>query len=613
MIDPRFEHERALACQTELRSRIKALKQIGYSADPVADHFNSRLYIYERILPFRFEFYPDYSVPWHLLLWEHCRWDQVYLLIRFIETLRQPTGSHIGEPIRLEPFQCMIVLAFFGPEDPKTHLRLVREGILTLARKNAKTALVAALATALMSISPEQGGLRGQEIQVGASDREQAGITYGMAERYVNFDKELGLPTRFRGVPSKKTITHLKTLTTLRCLSSDAYRHHGANPAVVIFDEIGNVPNSIAEEFYSVLTTGFGAQDEPLTLLLSTQAPNDQHMFSQMVDKAKRLNEGSLQDPEFAGFVFTVPEQDLTGRDVDAFDRKLWALGSPGYGTIYNPKDLDSWAKKARDMPGLRNKYENLKLNRRVSETSALIPRTIWMNNATAVEYQDLLGHRCVLGIDLAETTDLTALVALFDPVEELAGRMPVYSLFFLPGDGIEARSYRDKVPYDQWAREGKLDASSYKVVDYARVAQAMLTMMDDFVVCAVGFDRWKMKYLIKALADQHFELPEDQAKEFFIEVGQGFKGQSRAIDIFEQLLLQERLAHGSHPILNWCAANAVVIQDPAKNRKFEKAKSFGRIDGIVALANAAFARGEFEIETDGESMYEDATREVLM
>ena len=35
------------------------------------------------------------------------------------------------------------------------------------------------------------------------------------------------------------------------------------------------------------------------------------------------------------------------------------------------------------------------------------------------------------------------------------------------------------------------------------------------------------------------------------------------------------------------CAANAVVHMDPAGNRKLDKAKSRGRIDGMVALTMA--------------------------
>lgn len=90
MTSPRFEHQKALACRDELALRASYLRAGGKTADPNADNFSSQLYVYERILPFDFDFYPDYTCPWHLLLWKHCRWDQIYLLIRFIESLHQP-------------------------------------------------------------------------------------------------------------------------------------------------------------------------------------------------------------------------------------------------------------------------------------------------------------------------------------------------------------------------------------------------------------------------------------------------------------------------------------------------------------------------------------------
>ena len=53
-------------------------------------------------------------------------------------------------------------------------------------------------------------------------------------------------------------------------------------------------------------------------------------------------------------------------------------------------------------------------------------------------------------------------------------------------------------------------------------------------------------------------------------------------------VLLNKRLKHGMHPVLTMCAHNAVVKRDPAGNRKLDKSKSRGRIDGMVALAMAA-------------------------
>jgi phage terminase large subunit-like protein len=48
---------------------------------------------------------------------------------------------------------------------------------------------------------------------------------------------------------------------------------------------------------------------------------------------------------------------------------------------------------------------------------------------------------------------------------------------------------------------------------------------------------------------------------------------------------LNGRVRHGGHPVLRMCAVNAVVTKDPAGNRKLDKSKATGRIDGMVALA----------------------------
>jgi len=71
-------------------------------------------------------------------------------------------------------------------------------------------------------------------------------------------------------------------------------------------------------------------------------------------------------------------------------------------------------------------------------------------------------------------------------------------------------------------------------------------------------------------------------------EFGQGYASMSPALDALEADLLQERVRHGGHPVLTMCAANAVALPDPAGNRKLDKSKATGRIDGMVALAMAA-------------------------
>ena len=89
--------------------------------------------------------------------------------------------------------------------------------------------------------------------------------------------------------------------------------------------------------------------------------------------------------------------------------------------------------------------------------------------------------------------------------------------------------------------------------------------------VRAIGFDRWRWKYLRQALKEKGYEWDDDEAKSFLISIGQGFKDSPRTLDLLEQALLERKLAHRGHPILNWNASNMVVIRDAAMNRKPEK------------------------------------------
>ena len=575
----------ARACEQTLRRQFN-------DAEPGS----SQHQILKRVLEFPFSKYPDTTAPWHLLTHDpaHMRWDHVADVIEIVDSLRQPTGSSMGQPITLEPFQVIIVLAFLGPEDPITKKRVVREGLLTLARKAGKTALISGLITALLSLSPDNHGLLGQEIQVGASDREQAGILFQMVDRMISLDNSLGISGKFKSVPSKKLLKHSNTLTQLRCLSSDAHRHHGGNAAIILIDEIGNVSSAQAEEFYSVLTTGDGAQAEPLTFLFSTQAATDQHFFSVAVDRAKAINEGKLTPDSFAGFVFELPETDADGEKVDPYDEDYWYLANPGMGTITNVRSIRDWATKAKEMPSLENKYRLLKMNQRVSETSGYVSRTVWEENAAGglPDPSELYGRPCWLGLDLSETTDLTALVAIFEPpMDDLDGRMDVLPYFWIPGDDLEARSKRDHVPYTEWAREGLIDTSSARTIDYGSIAERIIHMIENYDVMGLGFDRYRMKYVISELAERKYEWGEDDT--FLTPIGQGFLDQTRSLQVLDDLLLNRKLRHGNHPILKWNAANAVVVKDPANNRKIQKARSFGRVDGLIALALAAHVRGD--------------------
>jgi phage terminase large subunit-like protein len=181
--------------------------------------------------------------------------------------------------------------------------------------------------------------------------------------------------------------------------------------------------------------------------------------------------------------------------------------------------------------------------------------------------------------LDLGATADLTACVWV-SPGDAWA----VWPQFWLPEDGLREKSKADRQPYDLWARGGQLETTPGAAIQYEYVAEYLRGIFDRCEVREVAFDRWNMKHLRPWLERAGFS---EEELERFIEFGQGFQDMSPALRSLEALLLEGRLQHGNHPVLEMCAKHAVVQTDPAGNRKFTKAKASGRIDGMVALAMA--------------------------
>lgn len=159
-----------------------------------------------------------------------------------------------------------------------------------------------------------------------------------------------------------------------------------------------------------------------------------------------------------------------------------------------------------------------------------------------------------------------------------------MHPTFWLPGDGLAEKSRNDRVPYDVWARDGWLETTPGRSIEYEFIAHHLREVFDSCDVQALAFDRYNMRFLKPWLERVGFTESE---LERFVEFGQGFASMSPALRELESKILNAQLKHGNHPVLAMCANNATVVQDPAENRKFVKSRASGRIDGMVALAMA--------------------------
>jgi phage terminase large subunit-like protein len=188
-----------------------------------------------------------------------------------------------------------------------------------------------------------------------------------------------------------------------------------------------------------------------------------------------------------------------------------------------------------------------------------------------------LKGRRCYVGLDLSSTKDLTAAVGTF-PDDEGPG-FDVLAEFWVPADNIQERVTRDRVPYDQWRRDGVLNATPGNVIDSEAVRRVLNDWALEFDLREIAYDPWNATDLVLRLSEQDGLT--------CVPIRQGFRSLSAPTKALETAILSKTLRHDGHPILRWCLGNVVVELDAAGNYKLSKAVSTERIDGASALVNA--------------------------
>lgn len=479
--------------------------------------------------------------------------------IRWVERYcNVPEGRDVGKQLKLRPWQKEIIRGIY---DSPT-----RRVIVSVGRKNAKSALAACLCL-LHLCGPEARA--NSQLYSAAQSLDQAAIIFNLAAKMVRLKPDLTAEVIVRDTKKQLYCPALGTL--YRALSAEKATAYGLSPIFVVHDELGQVKGS-RSELYEALETACAAHDDPLSVVISTQAPTDADLLSVLIDDAK-----ASHDARVKLFLWTAPE------DADPFAEETIKAANPAFGDFQNADIVREMAEDARRMPSRESEYRNLILNQRVEVVAPFISKSVWQGCASDI-VADLAGLPVFGGLDLSSVNDLTAKV-----YEAPVGNVwHVKPTFWLPESGLREKARADRVPYDRWAEGGYIRTTPGKTVDYEFVAASLYEDCTRLDVRKIAFDRWNFKHLRPWLLKAGFSESQIEGDDALFEpFGQGYQSMSPALRDLESALLEQRISHGGHPVLTMCAANAVVTSDPAGNRKLDKAKATGRIDGMVALAMA--------------------------
>jgi phage terminase large subunit-like protein len=350
-------------------------------------------------------------------------------VIAFIEKFCVvPEGKLVGQPLRLHDWQREILrLIYDNPAGP------TRRAIVSMGRKNAKTTLAACLLLAHLCGPPARFRPNSQLFSAALS-RDQAAVIFSLASKMVRLSPVLTEAVKIQ--ESAKTLVCPELGTRYRALSAEATTAHGLSPAFIIHDELGRVrgPRSA---LFEALETACAAQESPLSIVISTQASADGDLLSILIDDALRG-----EDPCTVIQLYAAPP------GLDPFSEEAIRAANPGFDTIMNQREVLATAATAKRMPARQAEYENLVLNRRIEVSSPFLAMETWKQCVD--EPLDIVGKSVFAGLDLSETTDLTALV--LGHCDPTTGIWHIKPIFWLPEDGLSEKSQHDRTPYDVWA-----------------------------------------------------------------------------------------------------------------------------------------------------------------
>jgi phage terminase large subunit-like protein len=487
----------------------------------------------------------------------------------FAQVLKLNGGEFEGAPFELQAWQQFIVGSLFGWIDLQGRRRF-QVAYLEIGKGSGKSPLAAGIGLYMMVADNEPRA----EVYAAATKKDQAMILFRDAVAMVDLSPHLdALLVRTGGEQHTWNMAHLQSGSFFRAISSDDGQS-GPRPHCVLIDEIHEHKS---DDVVEMMRAGFKGRRQPLMLMITNSGFDQQSVCWAQHQYGERIVKQEIDDDRYFAFVCSVDETDEPFKD-----ERCWVKANPNLGVSIKHEYLRDQVREAKGMPSKESRVRRLNFCQWVDAEDPFITRVVWEKNAAKPDMEVFKRHPVYVGLDLSARADLTACVFV---AQDDAGEVHVFPVCWTPEQGLQERGERDRVPYEVWVRQGHLLTTPGASVDYDFIADALMQRVAEWDIVKIAFDRWRIDVLKASLRRQ--QVSDEFIDERLVPFGQGFKDMTPALDDTEGLLLNNKLRHGSHPLLNMCASNSTVSKDPAGGRKLNKLKSRGRIDCMVAMVMA--------------------------
>ena len=497
-----------------------------------------------------------------MLKTSHYDKDAADFVVAFIEQLKHTKGEFYKQPFELIDWQEKIIRDIFGTLKSDGY-RQFTTAYIEVPKKCGKSELAAAIALYMLCADGEQRA----EVYGCAADRDQASLVFDVACDMVRLCPALERRCNIR--PSTKSINFEMTNSRYKAVSADVAGKSGINVSALIFDELWVQKD---RKFFEMMTVGTSdARKNPLHFIITTAGNDTNTICYELHQKALDILEGRKRDPTFYPVIYGA------ALDEDWTDPKVWKKANPSLGITIGIDKVKAACDSAQQNPAEENAFRQLRLNQWVKQAIRWMPMDKWDACAFPVDPEALEGRECYGGLDLSSTTDLSAFVLVFPPSED-DDKYIVLPHFWVPEETLDLRVKRDHVPYDLWLKQGLINVTEGNVIHYAYIEKVIEQLGERYNIREIGFDRWGAVQMVQNLEGMGFTV---------VPFGQGFKDMSPPTKELMKLTLEQRIAHGGHPVLRWNMDNVFIRTDPAGGIKMDKAKSTEKIDGAVAMVMA--------------------------
>lgn len=475
-------------------------------------------------------------------------------VINFISKLKHFTGSHNGKPFILQEWQKFIIYSIYGfyKEDGT---RLVRNAYIEVARKNGKTALVAAMCLYHLIADGENNA----QVILSATSAKQAKICFDMCS---NFLKPLDVKGKFFK-RYRDTIKFEATTSTLHIVAADASKLDGYNASAFVCDELHEFPDG---SVFNVLESSQGMREQPIGICITTAGFNLSSFCYEMRSSMVELLYGKKQDDSQFAIIYTLDKED----DYDNED--VWQKSSPNLGVTVKKDYLRQQAQQAKNNPTLLTSYLTKLQNIWLSSSEEWISSNYIMKAQHKFNYSDFEESFAYLGVDLGATSDLTCISCMIPYNDKFYFR----NYYFLPSECLNTNPNREL--YRLWQQQGNLIVTPGNVCDYDAVLNELMKLNEQIQIVQLTYDSWNATSFAISATENGLPL---------VPFSQSIASLNRPTKELARLIMSEKVVIYDNPIDRFCFQNVVIKRDYNDNERPTKQSYNEKIDGVMAMIMA--------------------------